>query len=119
MSHNGCPTYKPELCNVITDYFADGSSITQVCARKLKIHRGTYYDWKDQFPDFKRAAEQGEQLSEAYHEDKLYATADGDLEGASASARIFIMKSRFRETYAEKTEKSLETTLIEKLLESK
>lgn len=101
MAH-GLLTYTSDIAKNLPDMFSDGSSITQVCARKLKICRDTYYEWKDTYPEFKKAAKMGEQISEAFHEDKLNATADGDLEGSSASARIFIMKSRFRETYGEK-----------------
>ena len=119
MAGQGRPTYTPELVDKIADMFRDGSSITQVSARKLNVSRKTYYEWKELYPDFKAEAEIGEQLAEAFHEDKLHATADGDIEKANGACRIFIMKSRFRESYHETTkdEKPLNETLLEKLLE--
>ena len=62
------------------------------------------------------AGMKGEQLAEMYHEQKLHAGADGEIDGFNASARIFIMKSRYRETYGEqKEEKSAGDTLLEQL----
>lgn len=93
--------YHSSICDELVDMFADGTSITQVCAMKLKIARSQYYVWKDTYPEFRLAAERGEQMSEAFHEKKLEQGADGLIEGFSAPARIFLMKSRFRETYGE------------------
>jgi DNA-binding XRE family transcriptional regulator len=119
MSHNGVPTYHPDLVSKIADMFRDGSTITQVAARKLGVTRKTYYAWKETYPEFGEQAEYGEQLAQSYHEDKLDQTADGAIEGANSACRIFIMKSRFRESYHETTkdEKPVSETLLEKLLE--
>jgi transposase len=119
MAGNGRPTYHPDLVGKIADMFRDGSSITKVAAVKLGVVRNTYYEWKANYPDFKAEAERGEQLSQAFHEDKLEATADGEIEKANGACRIFIMKNRFRECYADKPDdsKSASDTLIEKLLE--
>lgn len=119
MSHNGVPTYRPDLVGKIADMFRDGSTITQVAARKLGVTRKTYYAWKETYPEFGEQADFGEQLAQSFHEDRLDLTADGKIEGASAPCRIFIMKCRFRESYHETTkdEKPVNETLLEKLLE--
>jgi len=111
------PDYDPTICKQLPEYFKDGLSITQVCAWKLKIARSTYYEWKEKHPEFKLAAEMGEEISEAYHEKKLQEGADGLIDNFSAPARIFIMKSRFRTTYGEqKEEKTAGDSLLEKIV---
>lgn len=119
MAGQGRPTYSPDLVDKIAQMFADGSSITQVAARKLGVTRQTYYEWKEKYPEFRDQAELGEQLAQSYHEDKLDATSEGKIEGANGACRIFIMKSRFRESYHETTkdEKPVSETLLEKLLD--
>jgi transposase-like protein len=117
MAGNGRPTYKPELVDLIADMFRDGSSITQVAARKLGVTRQTYYEWKEQYPEFKKQADLGEQIAQSFHEDKLDATADGKMKDANGACRIFIMKCRFRETYQEaKDLQPIIPTAIETLL---
>lgn len=111
----GASKYDPSLCDKIREMFSDGSSITKVCALKLKVGRSQYYEWKEKYPDFKKAAEEGEELAEAIHEAKLEAGADGEIENYNAASRIFIMKSRFRKTYGE--EKNQEKSAAESLLE--
>lgn len=108
--------YDPSLVGKIAEMFADGSSITQVAARKLGVTRQTYYTWKETYPDFKEQAERGEQLAESLHEDSLVNLADGNLEDGNASARIFLMKNRFRETYGEQKQQPNALSAIETLL---
>ncbi len=109
--------YKPEYCKKITEMFEDGSTITQVCARKLKIHRDTYYEWKNAHPEFKKAAEQGEQVSQAYWEDIGKDGIKGDIEKFAGSSWQFVMKNRFRKDYQDQQPLDTQNTLIEKLLE--
>ena len=100
----------------VTDMFADGSSITKVAVSKLGVTRQTYYEWKAKHPEFRAAAELGEQLSEVYHEDVLDRGANGEIEGFNVTAKIFQMKSRFRESYGEQQQKVGTQTAIESLL---
>ena len=109
--------YTPELCDKIIEMFEDGSSITQVCARKLKVHRDTYYEWKNLHPEFKRAAETGEQVSQAHWEDIGKDGIVGDLEKFAGSSWQFVMKNRFRDSFSDQQPTSVNDTLIEKLLE--
>ncbi len=109
--------YTPELCSQVAEMFADGSSITQVCARKLKVHRDTYYEWKKVHPEFRKAAETGEQISQAYWEDIGKDGIVGDLEKFAGSTWQFVMKNRFRDSFSDQQPESVNNTLIEKLLE--
>ena len=109
--------YTPELCDQIAEMFADGSSITQVCARKLKVNRDTYYEWKKIHPEFAKAASTGEQISQAYWEDIGKDGIVGDLEKFAGSTWQFVMKNRFRDSFSDQQPESVNNTLIEKLLE--
>lgn len=93
--------YTPELCETIADMFVDGSTVTQVCARKLKIHRDTFYEWKKTHPDFKVAAEMGEQISQSFWEDIGKDGIVGNLDKFGGSSWQFVMKNRFKDNYAD------------------
>ncbi len=108
--------YTPDLVNKIADMFSDGSSITKVAAVKLGVTRQTYYEWKETYPDFKKAANHAEQISEAYHEDTLSSGVHGKIENFSATSQIFTMKNRFRETYGEAKNKPDALSAVETLL---
>lgn len=108
--------YRPELCDEIVHMFSDGSSITQVCARKLEVHRDTYYEWKSVHPEFKKAAERGEAMSQAYWEDIGKDGITGNLEKFAGSSWSFVMKNRFREHYSDQQKEKEGNTAVEMLL---
>ena len=109
-------SYRPELCEEILDMFADGSSIVQVCARKLKIHRDTYYEWKNAHPEFKKASEQAEAISQSYWEDIGKDGITGEIEKFAGSSWSFVMKNRFREHYSDQQKEKEGNTAVEMLL---
>jgi hypothetical protein len=112
--------YDPSICTKIPDMFADGASITEVAAAKIGIARSTYYLWKDTYPEFKRACELGENMSEIWWERKAKEGMQGQIENYNAATLIFVKKSRFRQTYGEqKEEKSAGDTLLEQLVSGK
>jgi transposase len=103
--------------SLLPDMFRDGSTVCQVAALKLGISRSTYYQWKEDHPDFKEASELGEYISQAYHEQKLLDGADGMIDGFSAPARIFYMKNGFRKDYAvEHDQKDNKPSALESLI---
>ena len=109
--------YDPTVCDELPAMFADGSSIVKVCARKLGIARSTYYEWKEKYPEFKKAAEKGEQLAQCAQEDVLEEGARGKIENYNATSQIFLMKCRYRKDYGEeKQTDDVAKTLLEKLL---
>lgn len=122
MSNQYDKLYDPSICDTIVELFRDGSSITKVCAIKLGIGRSTYYQWKEDHPEFKKAAEMGEELAEVYHESKLEDGADGKIKDYNAPSRIFLVKNRYRKTYGEQKEdkeKGAADSLLEQLLSGK
>jgi len=108
--------YTPDIADKLADMFSDGSSITKVAAVKLGICRATYYEWKELHPEFKKAANRAEQLSEAFHEDLLMSGIQGEVDGFNATGQIFSMKNRFRETYGEQKQAPNALSAIETLL---
>ena len=101
----------------LAEMFKDGATICQVAALKLGISRETYYTWKREIPEFREAAETGEYMSQAYHEQKLLDGADGKIDGFSAPARIFYMKNGFRKDYAvEHDQKDTKPSALESLI---
>ncbi len=122
MANQYAPIYNPEICDTIVELFRDGSSITKVCAVKLGIGRSTYYQWKEEHPEFKEAAERGEELAEAYHENIMEDGANGKIKDYNATTRIFIVKNRFRKTYGEQKDekdKSAAESVLEQLMAGK
>jgi hypothetical protein len=108
--HDGIPDKLPSL-------FSEGARITKVCV-KLGINRDTYYEWKKTYPEFARAAKQGELTSQMWWEDKGKEGIFGDIEKFAGSSWQFVMKNRFREDYKDdsKEEKSTDTSVLEKIL---
>lgn len=114
--------YHPSICERIPLMFSDGSSITKVAAVKLGIARSTYYQWKENYPEFKKACEIGENLSECAMEDIGQRGMNGEIANYNATTYIFTMKNRFRETYGEQKddkEKSAGDTLLEQVVNGK
>ncbi len=112
--------YDPSVCAELPGMFEDGSSIVKVCARKLGIARSTYYAWKDQYPEFKKAASKGEEVAICAQEDVLEKGSRGEISNYNAASQIFIMKCRFRKDYGEdKSDKSPTDTLLDQLVNGK
>jgi rubrerythrin len=114
--HCGSPTYRPEFVGQIREMFADGSTVTQVAAEKLKISRRTYYEWKEKYPDFAAEADRGEDLALAYHERKLDDGAHGQIQNFQSAAKIFTMKARWRDVYADSAGEDKKSSQIEALI---
>ncbi len=57
--------YKPEFCEKVIDWFREGQTIVEV-AQNMGVSRTMYYKWKETYPEFKEAAEFGEEAAEAY-----------------------------------------------------
>lgn len=118
MSRYGADKYTPELCDKLAEMFADGSSITKVAATKLRVSRNTYYLWKENYPEFKEAAEHAENLAEAAMEDIAIAGVKGEIDKFSASMHQFMMRNQYRKTYGddEKKDNDMAKTLLEQLI---
>src|SRR6267142_251657 len=97
-------TYYKAVCEEFPELFADGSSIVKVCV-KIGIHRNTYDRWKKEHPEFKTAADRGEQISQAFWEDIAQDGCEGGKHPKfSAPMTSFILKNRFRKDYGAEEE---------------
>lgn len=102
------PKYDPSFCEKLKDwatYEEDGetygTTITQLCAWHLKISRQAYYDWKNNKPEFARAANEFESLSQAHEESIANKGSRGKIHGYNSVTHMFNMKNRYRECYGE------------------
>ncbi len=96
---------------------ADGESIAAVCA-ELEVTRQTFYNWKDNYPDFCNAVEVGLLKSQRDWERVGRDGIVGNLEKFAGSPWMFTMKNRFRSDYQDdrKEEKDESTSLLEKII---
>lgn len=119
MANQFKPDYDPKVCELVAPLFKSGRSITQV-ASKLGIARSTYYRWKEIHPEFEDACQIGEQLSQAKVESVFWKGIRGKIKGFSAVSMIFLLKSRYKETYGEDSkDKGASDSLLEQLLSGK
>ena len=107
----GHPTYRPDICKELVDMFADGSTITQVCSRKLKIARSTFYYWRENYPEFDAAANMAIEASQSTHEEIMMDGIMGKIKGYQANPHIFLMKSTFKGEYTEKLDDKTEAIM--------
>ena len=116
---NWVDKFEPWMVDKAHELFSQGKSITQVCCG-LGIVRETYYQWaKNPDHPFYYHAKKGEQLSQAYWEDKGREGIFGEIDKFAGSSWQFVLKNRFRDSYQadNKDEKPVNETLLEKLLE--
>jgi len=61
-------TYDPKKhIPALLEIFRNGGDIAQFCA-KFNMSRTTYYDWKNNFPDFEEAIHQAREMARAWWE---------------------------------------------------
>jgi len=69
--NRGRPTkYKPEYCDQIIDFMAEGKSLLQF-ACSIGVHTDTIQEWKNVYPDFSVAIKKGQEESQAFWEGEL------------------------------------------------
>ena len=78
----------------VIELMKNGKSITKVCA-EFGITRQTFYNWKDNYPEFKDAVELGVVKSQAWWEDTMQDGAQGKIKYFDSRAASFMMASRF------------------------
>ena len=100
--------YRPEYCEMLIDHLRKGLSISTFGA-KVDVTRSTIYEWINTFPEFKVAHDKGLQLAQEFFESRLSAKISGqeikgiDVKKIDTTALIFALKTRFHETYGDKT----------------
>ena len=93
--------YKPEMCDEVLPFMAQGYSTTAL-AGHLGVSRQTLYDWMDAHPEFLDAVKEGQAASAIWWENCLRANAEKG-EG-NATAAIFGLKNRAADDWRDKRE---------------
>ena len=93
--------YKPQMCDEVLPFMAQGYSTTAL-AGHLKVSRQTLYDWMDAHPEFLDAVKEGQAASAIWWEDCLRDNAQKG-EG-NATAAIFGLKNRASDDWRDKRE---------------
>lgn len=100
--------YRPEYCQRLIDHLRQGLSV-QTFGAKVDVSRSTIYEWISTIPEFKEAHEKGIQLAQEFFESRLSAKISGqhingiDTKKIDTTALIFALKTRFHETYGDKS----------------
>ena len=93
----GRPTkYSPKLCALLPSMFANGESVSEVCA-ELGIHKDTFFEWVKTYKDFSDSYKKGLELSEAWWT-KLGRSGAMGRTKIQPATWIFNMKNRFKWT---------------------
>lgn len=101
--------YKPEYCEMLVNHLKQGLSV-QTFGGTIGVVRSTIYEWINTIPEFKEAHELGLQLAQEWFEKRLMAKVSGantpgiNSKMIDTTALIFALKTRFHETYGEKSE---------------
>jgi len=104
----GRPTkYNAKLCKLLPAMFANGESISEVCA-ELGISKETFHKWEKLYPDFSDSYKKGKELSEAWWTKLGRAGATGKAKIQPATW-IFNMKNRFG--WTDRVEQVVSTTV--------
>lgn len=102
-------TYKKEYDKLLIEHLEQGFSFESFCA-VVNCGRRTLYDWVDKHESFKEAKEIGFQKGKRFFEAMLISKIRGkeltgaDLKKSDTACLIFALKTRFHETYGDKSE---------------
>jgi len=90
--------YRPEYCEAVIDFMADGYSVTAF-AGSVRVSRQTIYQWAADHPEFSDALAIGKAAAALWWEGRLRNNAEKG-EG-NATAAIFGLKNRAAEEWRE------------------
>lgn len=101
----GRPTdYRPEYCQQIIDYMAEGYSATAF-AGSIRVSRSTITEWVDNFPEFSAAFKTGKAACAAWWEKTNRANAMAGT--GNAASCIFGLKNMAPDEWREKMETAI------------
>jgi len=87
-------SYKPEMCEKMLPFFAQGMDVPEV-AKELGISKRSFYRYIEQHEEFAQAYEDGKAMSEAWwHKQGRLAVSDPEHK-INATIWIFAMKNKF------------------------
>lgn len=85
--------YSPERVEIICSELANGSTV-QAATKKAGIHVDTFYDWKNNKPEFSEAVKRAEEQFEEWQ-------MNGILEDAKKSLKTLILGQEYEEVKTE------------------
>lgn len=88
--------YKPEFCEQLIAYQADGKSVMSFAAH-ISVGRRTIYEWKQKYPEFEHAMDVAKVKCLAWWEQLGMGAVTGQVPGFQQSIYIYSMKCRFPE----------------------
>lgn len=116
MSENNQIEYKPEYCEQLVKFMAQGYSLAAFGA-EVRQGRSTLYEWVEKYPEFKKAHIEGQAAAQKMFEALLVSSARGVIpealkkQGAkylNTHSILFALKTRFHKDYSEKKQIQLE-----------
>lgn len=87
--------FNPEYCDLLRTFRMRGYSISAFCSY-VSISRDSFYRWKQEYPEFKEAADISDNDSEFYFEKKSHDIIEGEIE-ASAQQVAMLKEERARQ----------------------
>jgi hypothetical protein len=90
------PKYDSSMCTKLVEMMWQGCHVSEIC-RALFIHRSTFYDYLNEFPEFKAAYELGKTLAEGWH----YQQGRINLDNPDFNAIVWQMIGRLRFGFSE------------------
>lgn len=105
----GIIQYKPEYCDLLVKHMSQGKSLATF-GSTVGVSRNTIYDWIKRYPEFEEAKDLASQKCQEWFEQRLQAKLLGvkspnfDPKLIDATVLIFALKTRFHESYGDKTD---------------
>lgn len=105
-------SYDENMPALYYQYRAQGLTISAV-AKKLGVTKSTIYAWKSDSskPEFKEAFEAGQDAAQAHYEEKLKEFIEsGECKPAQKDLIQFMLRTQFKEDWAESRNQTIEIT---------
>lgn len=103
---------KPSNATIVKMYSKKSCNVSATCAA-LNVSRQTFYDWKEKYPELKKALEEADDAILDWAETKLIEQVnDGNL-----TALIFFLKTKGKKRgYVEQIDANVSTNPFEQLM---
>lgn len=92
--------YTPEACQAVIDAAARGEHVSGMILAAGAKSKQTYYNWRNEYPEFDAACKDAELVSQAYWEKIGQMGIQGLLKGFNATAWIMVMNNKFKDEYS-------------------
>lgn len=101
--------YKPSMCATVIQVAKEGG-FHPAMMLKLGISRTSFYTYIRDYPEFARAVEQADLITQAQHEKNLVECAEGSSK-ADFKATAFVLQTKFNKDYPKDTPETNNTTI--------